>query len=469
MDRGPISTTVSELPTSRVRIVAEVAPDEFARAFERAARQLGRNLRVPGFRAGKVPPPLIVQRVGRAAVVERAVQDGLKRWYGAALDDAGVPTVGQPRLELGGQPGDGEPLTFSIEIGVRPTAALGRYKGLEVGRREPEVEPETIEAELQALRERLARAEAVERPAREGDLLVIDFEGTIEGEPFEGGRGRDQMVELGSGMLVAGFEEQLEGAAAGETRIVEIVFPDVESPKDHRAEDVAGSRATFTVKVKEVLAKRLPALDDDLALKAAGFETLDELREDIAAGLLAADERRVAAEFAETVLDAVAAEAAVELPDELVAGRARELWERTLRTLDYEGVGKEVYLQISGKSEDEALRDLHPQAAAELRREAVVAAVAEAEGIAVGDEELDDDAPPAPADGAPAPPPGRVQRREHRLRARVLELLAREAVAIPIDEARERELPWPREHAARPSELPEPQVPAPPPGGGVMS
>ena len=245
-----ISTTVTELPESRVRVVAEVTREEFGRSVERAARQLGRNLRVPGFRKGKVPAPIVIQRLGRATVVDKAVQDGLKRWWRTALDDAGIAAVGQPKLDLTSTPTDGEPLTFSIEIGVRPPAQLGAYRGLEVGRREPEIEPDAVDAELQALRERLARPEAVQRPARTGDLLVIDFDGLIDGEPFDGGRGRDQMVELGSGMLIAGFEEQLEGATAGETRTVQIDFPDVvDSPKDHRAEDVAGSRARFEVKV----------------------------------------------------------------------------------------------------------------------------------------------------------------------------------------------------------------------------
>ena len=461
MGRASISTTVTELPESRVRVVAEVAPDEFQRALERAARQLGRNLRVSGFRKGKVPPPIVMQRLGREAVVERAVQEGLKRWWRTALDDAGIAFVGQPKLDVTGTPADGAPLTFAIEIGVRPTAELGQYKGLEVGRREPEIEAGAIDAELQALRERLARPEPVARPASTGDLLVIDFEGLIDGEPFDGGRGRDQMVELGSGVLIAGFEEQLEGVTAGEQRTVHIDFPDVDSPKDHRAEDVAGSRASFDVKVKEVLAKKLPELDDALAQQAAGCDTLDELRDDIAAELLAADEARVAAEFGETVLDAVAGDASVELPGALVAARAREIWEDTLRTLDFDGVSKDVYLQIAGKTEEQALAELRPRAGRELRREAVVTAIAAAEGIVVGDDELRANEPPAePAEGPAPPPKSRVRRRDEVLRRRVLDLLAREAVPISVEDAKARDKPWPRDHGPAEPELPQPDVPA---------
>ena len=460
MGRASISTTVTELPESRVRVLAEVAADEVQRSLERAARQLGRNLRVAGFRKGKVPPPIVMQRLGRETVVERAVQDGLKRWWRSALDDAGIAFVGQPRLDVIGAPADGRPLEFAIEIGVRPTAKLGEYKGLEIGRRAPEIEPDAVDAELQTLRERLARPEAVARPAQTGDLLVIDFEGLVDGEPFEGGRGRDQMVELGSGMLVAGFEEQLEGAVAGELRTVHIDFPaEVDSPTDHRAEDVAGSRATFEVKVKEVLANKLPELDDALAQQAAGCDTLEELREDIAAELLAGDEARVAAEFAETALDAVAAAAAIDLPAALVAARAREIWESTLRTLDFDGVSKDVYLQIAGKTEEQALAELRPRAARELRREAAVTAIAAAEGIVVGDDELRaSDPPPQPAEGPAPPPKSRVQRREEVLRARVLDVLTRESIAISIEEAQARGKPWPLDHERVEPALPQPDV-----------
>lgn len=459
MSGASIQTTVTELPACRVRVEARVAPQEFQRAIEGAARELGRNLRVPGFRKGKTPAPMVIKRLGRTAVVEQAVKDGLKRWYGAALDDADIAAVGQPTLNVGEAPADGEALTFSIEIGILPTATLGAYRGLEAGRSEAEADEEAIDAELQSLRERHARAESVGRPARVGDLLVIDFEGLVDGEPFAGGSGADQMVELGSGMLVAGFEEQLEGAVAGEQRTVTIEFPNVDSPKDHRAEDVAGSNATFEVLVKDVLARELPPLDDAFAQDAAGFETLALLREDIAADLLAADERRVAEEFAETVLDAAVAQATIEIPDELLAARAREVWERTLRSVEYEGVAKDVYLQIAGKTEAQALADLRPQAADELGREAVVVAVAAAEGFVIDDAEARAYEPSPATDGA-APAQSVVGRRHELLRRKVLDLLAGAATPISLDDARARGKPCPRDEPPASPELPDPSIPA---------
>src|SRR5688572_8923885 len=215
-----VQTTVTELPESRVRVEAEVPPEEVERRVAQAAKRLGQGIRVPGFRAGKAPPPVIVQRMGRDAVLDEAVRDSIGTWYSAAIDSAHVVPVGEPQLDMGDLPAQGQPLTFSIEIGVRPTATLGEYKGLEVGRREAVVPDEAISEELDRLRERSARLDTVERPAGKGDFVVMDYVGTRDGEPFAGGEGRDQMVGVGSGPLVPGFEEQVEGAAAGVGRAV---------------------------------------------------------------------------------------------------------------------------------------------------------------------------------------------------------------------------------------------------------
>src|SRR3954471_15761959 len=211
-----ISTTTTELPESRVRVEAEIGPGEVERRMNQAAKLLARNIRVPGFRAGKAPPPVVIKRVGREAVLDEAVRESLGGWYRAAIDDAHVVPVGEPEVDISELPGAGQPLKFSIEIGVRPKAQLGEYKGLEVGKREPSVPDDAVDEEIQRLRERSGRLETVERAAEPGDFVVMDFVGTLEGERFPGGEGRDQMVELGSGRLVPGFEDQLQGAVAGE-------------------------------------------------------------------------------------------------------------------------------------------------------------------------------------------------------------------------------------------------------------
>jgi trigger factor len=164
-----VKTSLTELPESRVRLEAEVPAEEVRRSMEQTARQLGRDLRMPGFRKGKVPPPVVIQRMGREVILDEAVRGTLGRWYLDAIDDAGIHPVGEPDLNLGDLPGEGEPLTFTVEIGVRPTATLGEYRGVEVGRREPTADDEAVQAEVEALRERSARLDTVDEPAASGD------------------------------------------------------------------------------------------------------------------------------------------------------------------------------------------------------------------------------------------------------------------------------------------------------------
>jgi trigger factor len=375
-----VKTTVTELPESRVRVQAEVPADEVEARVQDTARRLGRDLKMPGFRKGKVPAPMVIQRVGRDYVLDETVRGTLGRWYVEALDASGIHPVGDPDVDLGDLPQPGNPLTFTIEIGVRPTAQLGDYKGVEAPRREPEASEEAVQAELDALRERSARLDTVEEAAGDGDFVVMDYVGSIDGEVFEGGEGRDQLLELGSGQLIPGFEEQLKGAKAGEERTVNVTFPD-----DYGAEHLAGKDAAFAVTVKEVKRKNLPELDDEFASDQLGFDTLDELREDVAAKLREADEQRADAEFREAVLDAVVAGATVTVPDTLVDARARELWERMLHSLGHQGISKDAYLQIAGKAEEEILEEAKPDAEQALRREAVIAAVIEAEQIEPSD------------------------------------------------------------------------------------
>src|SRR5689334_6452367 len=180
-----VKTTVTELPESRVRVEAEVTPEELERAVQATARQLGSSMRVPGFRKGKVPPPIIISRIGRQAVLDEAVRERIGRWYVDAISEAEIDPVGDPELNVGDLPDEGKPLTFSIEVGVRPAAKLGKTQGIEVGRREPEVDEAEVDRELEQVRERAARLETVDRPAHNGDFVVMDYTGAIDGEPFD--------------------------------------------------------------------------------------------------------------------------------------------------------------------------------------------------------------------------------------------------------------------------------------------
>jgi trigger factor len=440
-------TTVTELPESRVRVQAEVPAEEVERRVQQAARRLGRGLRVPGFRAGKAPGPVIVQRMGRDAVLDEAVRDSIGAWYTAAIDAAHIAPVGEPELDLGDLPAQGESLRFSIEIGVRPKAELGEYKGVEVGKREPDIGDEAISAELDRVRERSARLDTVDRAAADGDFVVMDYVGTLDGEPFAGGEGRDQMVELGSGRLVPGFEEQLTGAAAGDERTVTVTFPE-----DYGASELAGRDAQFAVSVKEVKAKELPEVDDDLAAEA-GFDTLDELREDIRTRLAEAETAQIDAEFREAALDSVVKHATLDIPDALVDARARELWDQMLHSLSHQGISRETYLRIAGREEDDIVEHSKPDAEQALRREAVLAAVIEAEGIEPSEEEVLEAVEQAAGSGSGRTSPKKLLERlkssgrletlkEDLAQRKALDLIAESAKPISIEQAQARDKLW---------------------------
>ena len=448
-----VKTKTSELGDSRVRVEVEVEPAAVDKALSQAAANLGRDLKIPGFRKGKVPAQVVLQRVGREAVLDEAVRRALPDWYEEAIGDAGLNTVGEPSLDLGELPEKGLPLEFSIEVGVRPEATLGDYKGVEVGRREPEVPAEEIDAEVERLREQTASLDNVERPAEKGDFVVIDFVGKVDGEPFEGGEARGYLLELGSNRLVEGFEEQLEGASAGEEREVRVTFPD-----DYRAEALAGKEASFDVSVKEVKEKRLPELDDDFATESGGFDSLDELREDIASRLRDQQERMIDTEFREAVVDAAVAEAKIDVPHELVHAKAHEMWHQTARRLAAQGLDPARYLQMTGKSsEEEIVQEAEPEAERALKRESVLAAVVEAEGIEVSDEELLDSLRAATqGPGRPETSERKLQKALDRAKAegrdetlrediamrKAVDLMVESAKPISVDQAKARDKLW---------------------------
>jgi trigger factor len=439
--------TVSELPGSRVSVEVEVPAADVDRAVSRAARALARDMRMPGFRKGKAPPSLVIQRVGFAAVLEEAIREALPEWYERALLGSGIAPVGDPSVEVVSTPEvEGEPLAFKFEIGVRPKAELGEYKGLEVGRTEPEPPAELVDREIERIREGFARLEPVDRAAATGDVLLVDFEGLLDGKAFEGGKATDYLLELGAGQLIEGFEEQLSGAAPGETRRVEVTFPD-----DYQAEQLAGEEAVFTVEVKEVREKVLPGLDDDFAAEASEFDTLEELRADIGKRLAEAVGQRAEQDFRMAAVDAAAAASKLDLPEELATARAVERWERVERQLAARGMQPDAYLQMQGKTRQEVIEESRPEAEAELKREAVLAAIADAEQIEVSDEEMVE-ALAHSAEHERTTPEKLLKRlresgRDAMIRddirfRKAIDLVAEAAKPIPLEQAEAREQIW---------------------------
>jgi trigger factor len=443
-----VKTNTTDLGDSRVRVDVEVESGALEREMEMAAAAIGREMRVPGFRSGKVPAQVVIRQVGREAVLDEAVRRGLPNWYEQAIQEAGITTVGDPKIDLADLPERGSPLAFSFEIGIVPPARLGEYKGIEVGRREPAASADEVQTELDRLRESLASLETVDRAAADGDFVVMDFVGRIDGEEFAGGEARGHVAELGAGRLIPGFEEQLGGAAAGEQREVKVTFPD-----DYQAQELAGKDAVFAVEVKEIKEKQLPELDDDFAVEAGGYDSLDELRAEIEERIKQAEERAIEGEFREAAVDAVVAASRIEVPHELVHSKAHEMWHRTARRLAAQGVDPERYLELAGKTEEELVVESESDAELALKREAVLAAIVEAEGIDVSDDEVNE------ALRAAAPPDAsekqlkralkraRSQGADEALREdiamrKAVDLLVEHAKAIPAEQAAAREALW---------------------------
>jgi trigger factor len=439
-----MQTTVTELPDSKVKIDVAVDADVLATRLDRAAKALAGEMKMPGFRKGKVPPQLVIQRVGREAVLEEALRGSLPEWYEQALLESGVTPVGDPKLDVGDLPAEGEELRFSIEVGVRPKAELGDYRGLEVGRAELEVPDEAVQSELDRLREGFASLSPVERAAAPGDSLLIDFEGTIDGEPFEGSQSKDFLIELGSEGLLPEFDAALAGVSAGEEREVEVTFPE-----DHRPEELAGKTAKFDVTVKEVREKDLPDLDDEFAAEASEFDTLDELRDNIRGRISEAFERRAEAEFREAAVEAAAAEAKIDIPRDLVHARAHEMWDRIERQLAARGIDPQAYAQMQGKDRHDLINDAEGDAEKALRREAVLEAVADAEGIEPTEEDLLEALGPGEGKNDPKRLLDRLReagrdgvlRDEVRMR-KAVDVIADSAKPIPIEQAEAREKIW---------------------------
>jgi trigger factor len=442
-----MKTSVTELPESRVKVEVEVPAEQVERGMQRASRALAREMKMPGFRKGKAPPSLVIQRLGYGPVLQEAIRDSLPEWYEKGLLDSQISPVGDPSIEIVSAPEtEGQPLSFKFEIGVLPSAKLGEYKGLEVGRAEAEPSEEIVEREVERIRAGFARLEPVERTASEGDVLLIDFEGLLDGKAFEGGKASDYLLELGSEQLIEGFEEQLSGAGAGDQREVKVTFPE-----DYQAENLAGEDAVFAVEVKEVREKVLPELDDEFASEASEFETLEELRADIAKRVGEVVDERAEQDFRVAAVDAAVEAATVEIPEALAAARAEERWERVERQLAARGMSPDAYLQMQGKTREELLAESRPDAEHELKREAVLAAVAEAEGIEVSEEEMIE-ALAHPAEHERTTPEKLLARlresgrdamvREDISVRKAIDVIADSATPIPLEQAEAREQIW---------------------------
>jgi trigger factor len=426
-----VRTSVEELPENRVRLEVEVPEADVRHAIEHAASDIAETARIPGFRKGKIPLPVVMARVGKDTLWQEAVRSHLESWFWSAAASSGIRPVGSPDVELGAAPPDGGPFRFTATVDVLPKPELADWRGLEVAAPEPEVPADLVERELDALRATVAELTPVDRPVRDGDTVVLDLVGERAGTQ------RDYVAEVGSGRLVTEIESALVGMSAGESKRVTV-------PVDEETTEVE-------VAVKEVKEKVLPPFDDDLARAASEFETLADLRADVERRLREDIEGEAEAVFRENAVDALVEASSVEVPAPLVDRRAAELWAGMARSLERRGISVETYLAMSGQTQEQVVERLRAEGERAVKRELVLEAVADQLGLDVSDDEVEGfvrDQAEAVGDD-----PDETVRalREHgtfeslrgdlRLRS-ALDAVAAGVERIPVDLARAREKLW---------------------------
>jgi trigger factor len=381
-----MTANVTRLEDNRVRLDVEVPPDAVRQGVEAKVRELGRKVRVPGFRPGKAPRRVIENHLGRDYIYMEALQEELPGWYSQAVVETDLRPIDRPEIHFDEPLDEKEGFKFSATVAVRPEATLSEYRGLEVPKREVEVADEQVDEQLEQMRSQFATLAAIEdRPVQEGDFVIIDFRGErmATGEPLEGGEAEDYMLEVGRGELLEDFEKNLAGMNAGERKQFGVTFP-----PDYAEESLRGQSVLFHVNLKEIKERDLPPLDDEFAREASEFETLEELRAAVREQIEESADQRVAGEFRGRVLDAVAGGAEVEVPEVMVHEKAHEMVQSFERSIRAQGMEPEQYYQLAGASHADLEERVRPDAEDTVKKELVLDAVAAAEGIEADEGEV---------------------------------------------------------------------------------
>src|SRR5918995_1698079 len=380
-----MTATVTRLEGNRVRLDVEVPPESVREGVEAKVRELGRQVRVPGFRPGKAPRRVIENHLGRDYIYYEALQERLPTWYSEAVVETDLRPIDRPEIHFDEPLDEEEGFKFSATVAVRPEASLGEYKGVEVPRGEVEVPEEQVDEQLEQMRGQFATLAAVEdRPVGDGDFVIIDFRGErmTTGEPLEGGEAEDYMLEVGRGELLPDFEENLIGMKGGERKQFGVTFP-----VDYAEESLRNQAVLFHVNVKEIKERDLPPLDDEFAKEASEFETLEELRAAVREQLEEAVGQRVEGEFRARVLDAVTEGAEVEVPEVMLHEKAHEMVQSFERSIRAQGMEPDQYYQLAGSSHADLEQRVRPDAEDTVKKELVLDAVAAVEGIEPEEEE----------------------------------------------------------------------------------
>lgn len=371
-----------KLEKSQVALTIEVNAPEFEAAIEKAYQKMRKKINVPGFRPGKAPRKIIEGMYGAEVFFEEAINIAFPDAYEAAVNEEKLRVVGYPSVEMVGECTK-EGFTFKATVAVYPEVTLGQYKGLSAPKDEVKVSAADVDERLKVLTDRNSRLVSVEREAKEGDTAVIDFEGFLDGKPFDGGKGENHSLELGSHSFVPGFEEQIVGMKAGDEKDIDITFPE-----DYHA-DLAGKAVVFKVKVHEVKEKEVPALDDEFAKDVSEFDTLKDLKADLKKKITEERQQGVDRAFEDALMEQVGANITADIPDAMVENQARQFVDNFKMQIIQQGIPFDQYMKMTGMEESKLLEDAKEPALRQVRLDLALAAIIKEENVEASDEEVE--------------------------------------------------------------------------------
>ena len=381
-----MSVQVEKLEKNMAKLTIEVAPEELEKAIEGAYQKNKGKISIPGFRKGKVPRQMIERMYGKEVFYEDAVNALIPEAYEKAVDECEEEIVSSPKIEVE-QVEAGKPFIFTAEVALKPEVKLGKYKGVKVEKADTEVTDEEVDKEIDKERESNARnIDVTDRAVKDGDIVTLDFEGFVDGTAFEGGKGENYPLTIGSGTFIPGFEEQLVGAEIGKETEVNVTFPE-----DYQAEDLKGKAAVFKCTVKEIKEKELPTLDDEFASEVSEFETLAEYKADIR-GRLEERKAKAAREAKEAaVIEEIIKDSDMEIPEAMIETQQRQMIDEFDQRIQMQGLTLEQYFQFTGASYDQMIEQVKPQAEKRIQSRLVLEAVAAAEKIEATEEDYEEE------------------------------------------------------------------------------
>lgn len=379
-----MSLQVEKLEKNMAKLTIEAGADELEKAIEKAYQKQKSKISIPGFRKGKVPRQMVEKMYGKEVFYEDAANELIPDAYDKALDECEEDIVSSPKIEVV-QIEAGKPFIFTATVALKPEVKLGKYKGVKVDKIDTAVTEEEIDAEINKERENNARNITVEdRPVKDGDMTTLDFEGFVDGEPFDGGKGEDYPLTIGSGAFIPGFEEQLVGAEIGKEVEVKVTFPE-----DYQAENLQGKEAVFKCTIKEIKEKELPELDDEFASEVSEFETMAEYRENVKKNLTEKKEKDAKNAKEEAAIQAVVEASEMEIPEPMLESQQRQMVDEFAQRITMQGLSMEQYFQFTGTNYQKMVEQVKPQALERIKSRLVLEAVVKAENIEVTQEDYE--------------------------------------------------------------------------------